>query len=189
MKWGVNSRSVQDYDVITDPGQYYEAYYSQIYNNYFYGQGMNMANASLSANNKMLSELGYNVYTVPDGEQLIGIDGKLNPKATLGRKHTYNGTDYYMQPDDWNDLAYKNALRQEYNVSINGGSDRSSFYASLGYLNEDGVIDNSGYDRVTARVKADYQAKKWLKLVPMWAIYTPIATLTLIWTPLWERAI
>ena len=61
-------------------------------------------------------------------------------------------------------MAYKNALRQEYNVSINGGSDRSSFYASLGYLNEDGVIDNSGYDRVTARVKADYQAKKWLKI-------------------------
>lgn len=164
MKWGVNSRSVQDYDVITDPGKYYEAYYSQIYNNYFYGQGMSATNANQSANNKMLSELGYNVYTVPDGEQLIGTDGKLNPKATLGRKHTYNGTDYYMQPDNWSDLAYKNALRQEYNVSINGGSDRSSFYASLGYLNEDGVIDNSGYDRVTARVKADYQAKKWLKI-------------------------
>ncbi|MCS3057427.1 hypothetical protein NXV78_25810 [Bacteroides cellulosilyticus] len=38
------------------------------------------------------------------------------------------------------------------------------FYASLGYLNEDGIIENSGHDRVSARIKADYQAKKWLKL-------------------------
>ena len=36
MRWGVNSRAVQDYDVITDPGQYYEAYYSQLYNYSFF---------------------------------------------------------------------------------------------------------------------------------------------------------
>lgn len=69
-----------------------------------------------------------------------------------------------MRPDDWQDMAYQNALRQEYNVSVKGGSDRASFYASLGYLNEDGIIKNSGYDRISARIKADYQAKKWLKL-------------------------
>lgn len=50
------------------------------------------------------------------------------------------------------------------NISANGGSDRASYYASVGYLNEDGIIENSSYDRVSARIKADYQAKKWLKL-------------------------
>lgn len=164
VKWGVNTRGVQDYDVITDPGQYYEAYYSQLYNYSHYGQGLNATAANSWANNKMLSDLKYNVYAVPDGQTLIGADGKLNPNATLGRKYNYKGTDYYLQPDDWKDMAYKSALRQEYNVSVNGGSDRSSFYASLGYLNEDGIIENSGYDRVSARIKADYQAKKWLKL-------------------------
>lgn len=163
-KWGVNTRAVQEYDVIKDPGQYYEAYYSLLYNDYFYGQGYNTATANSMANQRMLSDLGYNVYTVPNGEMLIGSNGKLNPNATLGRKYTYNGTDYYMTPDDWTDLAYKSALRQEYNVSVNGGSERSSFYASVGYLNEDGIIENSGYDRLSARIKADYQAKKWLKL-------------------------
>lgn len=163
-KWGVNTRGVQDYDVITDPGQYYEAYYSQLYNYSRYSQGLNAADANAWANQRMLSELKYNVYTVPDGEMLIGANGKLNSNASLGRKYNYQGTDYYLRPDDWKDLTYKSALRQEYNVSVSGGSDRSSFYASLGYLNEDGIIENSGYDRVTARIKADYQAKKWLKL-------------------------
>jgi TonB-linked SusC/RagA family outer membrane protein len=164
IKWGVNSRSIQDYDVIKDPAKYYEAYYSQLYNYYFYGQGYNAANSNVSANTKMITDLGYNVYTVPGGETLIGANGKLNPNATLGRQYTYNGTEYYMQPDNWTDLAYKNALRQEYNVSINGGSDRSSFYSSISYLNEDGIIEYSSYDRISARLKADYQAKKWLKL-------------------------
>ena len=164
MKWGANTRAVQEYDVITDPGEYYEAYYAQLYNYSFYGQGNNAATANSWANQTMLDHLRYNVYTLPEGEMLIGMNGKLNSNAALGRKYTAKGTEYYMQPDDWTDLAYKTALRQEYTISVNGGSDRSSFYASLGYLNEDGIIHNSNYDRMTARVKADFQAKKWLKL-------------------------
>ena len=164
MKWGSNSRAVQDYDRIKNPGEYYEAYYSQLYNQGFYGQGMSQADANIYANNKMLSDLVYNVYDVPEGEQLIGMNGKLNPNAKLGRRFTANGTEYYLAPDDWQDLIYRNSLRQEYNVSVNGGNERSSFYASLGYLNDEGIIINSDYERISARVRADYQAKKWLKL-------------------------
>ena len=171
-KWGVNSRAVQDYDVIKNPGEYYESVYTQ-FNNYFINnRGASAEAANKSANSNMLNFLGYNagtgagynVYTLPEGESLIGMNGKLNPNATLGRKYTYNGEEYYMTPDDWTDAAYRNALRQEYNISINGSTDKSSFYASLGYLDEEGVLQNSSYDRVSARVRADYEAKKWLKI-------------------------
>ena len=164
MKWGVNSRAVQDYDVITDPGQYYEAYYAQLYNYAFYGQGNSVAAANSWANKTMIEHLGYNVYTVPENEMLIGMDGRLNPNATLGRRYTHNGTEYYLCPDDWQDIAYRNSLRQEYNVSVNGGNEKTSFYASLGYLNDEGIIINSDYERLSGRFRADYQAKKWLKL-------------------------
>ena len=163
MKWGVNSRAVQEYNVITDPGEYYEAYYAQLYNRYYYGQGMTTEAADLRANQQMLSDLQYNVFSYPANENLI-VGGKLNPNATLGRKVTYNGTDYWMQPDNWTDQAYKNSLRQEYSVSVNGSTDRTSYYMGLGYLNEDGIIDYSNFERITARVKADYQARKWLKV-------------------------
>jgi TonB-linked SusC/RagA family outer membrane protein len=164
VKWGANSRSVQDYETINDPGQYYETIYGQYYNYFYYGQGLGAAAANTSANNLMLNHLAYNIYTVPDGENLIGLNGKLNPNATLGRSYEANGEVYYMTADNWRDAAYKTALRQEYNVSVTGSSDKGSFYASMGYLDEDGIIEYSGYKRISARLKADYQAKKWLKL-------------------------
>lgn len=165
MKWGSNSRSIPDYDVIKDPGQYYEAYYAQLYNRNFYGRGQSAEQANLNANKTMLSDLRYNVFTYPDNEQLIGLDGKINPHATLGRVVTgTDGKKYLMTPDDWANTLYNKSLRQEYNVSANGGTDRSTYYTSVGYLKDDGIIQQSGYERLTARLKADYQAKKWLKL-------------------------
>ena len=104
--------------------------------------------------------LGYNVYSVPEGQTLIGANGKLNPNATLG--NVVNG--YMMLPDNWLDEVYNHGLRQEYNVSINAGTDKSSFYASVSYLNNEGITVNSDYERLTGRLKADYQVNDWLKV-------------------------
>lgn len=167
-KWGVNSRAIQEYDVIKSPAQYYETYYAMLYNYNLYGQGMSAAAANAAANSMLFSggsSLGYNVYTVPDGENLIGLNGKINTNASLGREITGpNGEKMWLQPDDWTDQAYHNSFRQEYSVSVNGGTDRSSYYTSVNYLNDDGVMRHSSYDRLSARVRADYQAKEWLKL-------------------------
>lgn len=163
-KWGANSRAVQDYDVITDPAEYYEAVYAAAYNKSYYGEGLSASAANIAANNTMLKGLAYNIYTLPEGQQLIGMNGKINPAATLGRTYEKDGEKYYLIGDDWNKAAYKTALRQEYNVSAKGSYDRGSFYVSAGYLNDEGIIDNSSYERISARAKADYQAKSWLKL-------------------------
>lgn len=169
-KWGANSRAVQEYDVIKSPAKYYETFYGMLYNYNLYNQGMSASAANIAANSQMFTSgeypgLGYNVYTVPTGEQLIGLDGKINPNATLGREITGpNGEKMWLQPDDWNKEAYHNSFRQEYSVSVNGGTDRASYYTSINYLDDEGVIDHSGYDRLAARVRADYQAKRWLKL-------------------------
>lgn len=163
MRWGANSRAVQEYEKITDPGQYYELAYSGLYNNYFYEQGMSATDANVAANSAMIKYLGYQVYTVPDGEQLIGMDGKLNPNATLGyAQKTKSGETYWYQPDDWTDAAYKTGFRQEYEVNMSGGTDKSDYYISAGYLDEDGIIDNSSYKRFNARMKANYDLTKWL---------------------------
>ncbi len=93
---------------------------------------------------------------------MIGRNGKLNPNATLGRTVSYKGEDYLLTSDDWMDEAYSNAFRQEYNASIAGATERANFYASLGYLDNTGIIKSSELQRYTARLKAEYQAKKWL---------------------------
>ena len=165
-KWGVNSKALEEYDVITSPAQYYETHFKALYG--YYAQTNPAAKAYALASSGLTSNgtggLGYNVYTVPEGQALIGTNGKLNPNATLGRKIIFNGQEYWLTPDDWIDEAYQSAFRQEYNVNISGATERSSFYASLGYLDNTGIIKSSALERYTARLKADYQAKKWLKV-------------------------
>lgn len=166
-KWGSNSRATQDYNYIKSPAQYYEMYYGALKSYFVNEQGMTDAAAHVSANTNMLTSgdygLGYNAYTIPQGQYLIGTNGKLNPNATLGNVVNYNGQDYMIMPDNWLDEAYSHGLRQEYNVSVSAGTDKSSFYASISYLNNEGITAKSDYERLTGRLKADYQVKDWLK--------------------------
>lgn len=185
-KWGVNMRATQDYDYIKDPAQYYETYYSSLYNyattapekvinpntgeeENIGGLGYGANQAYIWANNNLTADnaygLGYNVYTMPAGQYLIGTNGKLNPAATLGRVVTNKGASYFVTPDNWLDETYKHSLRQEYNVSVTQGNDKSNFFASVGYLKNDGIIvAKSDFQRFTARLNADVQAKPWLKV-------------------------
>ncbi|BDC98260.1 TonB-dependent receptor [Persicobacter psychrovividus] len=163
-KIGVNNRAVPNYDVMTDPAQYYETFYKTLYNAQISG-GATPAEAHQSASANLFDDtdggLGYQVYTVPNGEDFIGMDGKLNPHATLG----YSDGNNYFQPDSWEKEGFRsNAVRREYNMSIAGAAkDQMNFYLSLGYLNDEGIAPGSGFERYTGRIKADYQAKKWVK--------------------------
>lgn len=168
-KWGVNSRATQEYDYITDPGQYYELYYQALYNYNIRDNGLSAYDAHVTANNtlgKPASQggLGYIVYSIPDNEYLVGTNGKLNPHASLGNRVYNDGKFYTLLPDNWIDEAFRKSLRQEYNLSLTGGNDKLNFYGSLGYLNNKGIAYNSDFERYTARFKSDYQAKQWLKV-------------------------
>ena len=161
-RWGVNSRLIPQYDVISDPGQYYETYYTMLYNQYLYS-GHSVAESYAYANKYLLDEknggLGYLVYTVPEGENLIGTNFKLNPNAKLG----YSDGEYYYIPDDWYKEAFHNGFRHEYNVSASGGGNKFNYYANVGFLQNKGIVNNSDYKRYTGRINADYQAKSWLR--------------------------
>ena len=163
-KWGVNKRGIASYDRVSDPGKFYEMAFSSIYNGDLkgYAAAGDLAAANAYANKAMLSSsyLGYQVFNIPNGEQLIGMDGKLNPNATLG----YSDGTYYYTPDSWTDELFENNTRQEYNLSVSGANDKMNYYMSAGYLDDQGIVPNSGFQRYTARLKADYQVKPWLKL-------------------------
>ena len=168
-KWGLNTKALKNYNYITDPGQYYEVYYSALRNYYQYSQGMSEYEAHITANQNIAGSsanggLGYQVYTLPEGQAFIGINGKLNPNATLGRVVDYNGQSYFLTPDNWMDETYRNSLRQEYNVSVSGTTGNAQILASFGYLNNKGIVDGSDMYRYTARLRTDYQAKEWFKI-------------------------
>lgn len=169
MKWGVNTDAKVDYNVITEPGEYYEAHYAALRNYYVNKEGLNASDAHVKANQTLSAPsgsggLGYMVYTVPQNQMLIGTNGKLNPNATLGNIVNYNGKDYYLTPDNWRENGLRDGFRQEYNFNISGGTDRSTFYASLGYLDTEGIAYGSELKRFSAKIKADYDAYSWLKV-------------------------
>ena len=166
-KWGANSRAIKNYDVLTSTQEYVEKAYQAIYNAAYYKIAAYKGDAAASnayANKTIFTEggggFGYPIYTLPEGQGLIGMDGKLNPSAKLG----YSDGTNYLLPDDWAKEMFSTNMRQEYNGSISSSTDRMSFYASFGYLNDEGVIDNSGFERFTGRLNADYQVYKWLKV-------------------------
>ena len=86
-KWGSNRRMVPNYNVIENPGQYYELMYRSLYNSQVYA-GATTSEAYRYADNTLFNAagggVGYQVYTVPTGEKMIGTNFKLNPNATLG---------------------------------------------------------------------------------------------------------
>ncbi|MDR2449586.1 MAG: TonB-dependent receptor [Prevotellaceae bacterium] len=161
-KWGNSRRGVPNYNVMTDPAMYYETAYKALYNSQIYA-GLSPGDAYTFADKNFLLQngVGYQIYTVPAGQRIIGTNFKLNPNATLG----YTDGNYYYLPDNWEKETLKTGnLRQEYNLSVQGGSKEVQFFLSAGYLDDPGLINGSGFERYTIRGKIDAQAKKWLKL-------------------------
>ena len=159
-KWGVNQRQIGKYDVMESANQYMETLYKAFYNEAIYSLGQSPLNAHGYANSSLFPALGYQMYTLNGANGLIGLDGKVDPRATLG----YSDGDYYYTPDDWTAGMIDSQMRQEYNFSVAGGTDKVNYYFSAGYLEDGGIIENSGFNRLSTRLNADYQAKKWLKV-------------------------
>ena len=65
---------------------------------------------------------------------------------------------------DWNDILFRNALTQEYNMSISGGGDKSDYYTSVGYNDEQGTVKGVGNTRYNITLKTNYQVNKMLKV-------------------------
>ena len=153
-KVGVNSRGVPTYDIITSPADYYEMTWESLRNEVYYGGSMGLGQANAYASGSLISKyLRYNIYKgVEDGEVVLPGTGKINPAAT-GRKWT----------DDWNKDVFKRGIRQEYTLTVSGGSEKTKAYMSVSYLNDKGYVPNSGFSRVTVRGKVDQSISKFIK--------------------------
>lgn len=161
MKWGVNSRALPNFDVIEDPRQYVETLYTGLTNTAKYYLGAAKApDPHAYANQNIWSSIGYQTWTVPEGQDVVGRNGKFNPNATPG----YVDGNYYFLGDDWAKETFIHGLRQEYNMNVTGGTERLKYYVSGSYLGDEGIIKNSHYNRFSTRASVDYQAKSWLKI-------------------------
>ena len=154
VKTGVNFRQIQDYQVITSPDEYLELSWNAMknINTSTTVSDADFANANLFGN-QGINQL-YNYYTENDVSQLIDpATGRL--RSGLTRKYT---------PEDWREFAFQSSVRTEANLKMSGGSEKSKYFTSFGYLDDIGYISNSSYKRYSTRLNLTQKPSKWLTI-------------------------
>lgn len=61
------------------------------------------------------------------------------------------------QGTNWQDVLFRTALTHNAQISASGGSENTQFMLSVGYLNQEGVVDQNNYDRLSIRSNLDHK--------------------------------
>lgn len=90
--------------------------------------------------------------------------GRANDAASIQNKAF--GADYAgrLRTIDWQDVMTRTALQQNYMLSVSGGNDKTQSTFSVGYLNNDGVILDSNFSRLTARANVTHKVKDFIEV-------------------------
>jgi TonB-linked SusC/RagA family outer membrane protein len=152
---GFSQRGIPEYDRV-GINDYYPVMWQALKNSLMYPAsgtgGISESAAAAKATADIGGALIYNPYNVP-ANQIVGTDGKLNPNASL----LYN--DF-----DWFDGITNNGSRNEVALNVSSKSDKTDYYVSLNYVKDGGFLIKSDYERATARLALNTQAKTWLKM-------------------------
>jgi TonB-linked SusC/RagA family outer membrane protein len=155
VKTGINDQVIPRYNVIKSPEEYIGYVWEGIK-----GRGrvvgnpdpVAFANANLFTGNYVAP--GYNMWNVTSGADLIDpATGMVRPGVT--RKYT---------PQRFEDAAFDTGIRTETNLRMGGGDGTTRYFASFGYLDDNGVSLNTSYKRYTTRLNLTSEVKPWLKL-------------------------
>ena len=120
------------------------------------------------------------------GQASINYTGSLGYKAVTNQIEMANASEYatiinelsasngapalfanplsFGKGTNWYNQVFRNALQTNHQISINGGSEKTSYNFSLGYTNEDGIVKTQGYERYTTKLSNDFQILKSLKI-------------------------
>ena len=136
---GLVTQAISPYDEVS-PGEYYEIMWEALKNSSAGGGDPAFASENI------YNSLGYNPFDVSN-DQIVGTDGQLNPNANVIYKSL-----------DWYDVLQKTGVRQNYNVNVSGGGEDHTVFFSASYLEEEGYVVSSSFDRLTSRLSAEFDA-------------------------------
>ncbi len=157
VKTGVNMQVIPRYNVIRDVDLYANVVYQGLYNSGVIA-GNDDAGAIAFANSRFFSSsvvpVGYNLWNVNSAAELFDpVTRTIRPG--IGRKYT---------PELYEDFSFRTGYRLETNVRFSGGDDKSRYFFSAGYLDDQGYAINSFFKRYTTRLNVDSKIKKWLRV-------------------------
>lgn len=97
----------------------------------------------------------------------IGIyGGKDISDATRPFSPRYSDAEilFQTQDTDWFDETTRNGFQTQHNVSVNGGTEYTSYYISANYFKQDGLVKRNGIERYTGRANLDQKISKYVKM-------------------------
>lgn len=146
---GVSNPSVGLHDVV-GAEDYMKLTWEALRNTNQYEYGQTVGDAAQNASNQLVDYLGYNPYSVSNP---IDNTGNVVSGANL------------LWDTDWEDLLLQSdGIRTNQNFTLSGGSDKTTYFASLDYLNEEGAVIDSNFERYASRLNLESQVKDWLKI-------------------------
>ena len=98
------------------------------------------------------------VGAMPTGSKVNNYD-RLTDVFQLDELNAMAGMDY-----DLVDKYWKTAFTHKHSVNVSGGSDRATYFASIGYFDQDGNLGNIDYKRWNYRAGTDIKLNKWFKV-------------------------
>ena len=166
---GLSTRFIQEYDQVSMQ-DYYQLMYEGLRNSYYYNGTVNMDHATatrLAAVGGTYKDNAYSgIYEMLGGfNPFYGIDnneiidsktGKVNSAATR--------TKWSEKDTDWFDPMSRVGSRTDLSVSASGGTEKSDYYVSLNYLDDNSWMVKSFTRRFSARANMNFRPVKWLKI-------------------------
>ena len=153
---GWSNRAVKEYDLVGQE-DFVQLTYEGLRNGYIYGNGMNWADAEAAARANLGGSLGgelYNPFKNYTWDQII------DPATGMVRTDAASAWN-----ENWMDaLKNNNALRHEHQFSVNGGTEKTKYMMSLGYVNEEGILKTTDFQRYNARANVESQVTDWFKM-------------------------
>jgi len=117
---------------------------------------------------KYTNQIGFQRIIKPfeyaSARQLASVENDLAIEQGQIPPYTEVQLDSIGDGTDWIDVAFRDAVYQNHNISLSSGSKNSSSYISLGYTDRAGVLDNTDFQRVNATVTLSNKSVKNLKL-------------------------
>ena len=153
---GWSNRAIPEYDLVNQR-EYVQLTYEGLRNGFIYDNGMSWADAEAAARAALGSNLGgehYNPFKNYTWDTII------DPATGQVRADAQSAWD-----ENWMEsIKNNNAFRHEHQLSVNGGTDRTKYLLSLGYVNEDGILKTTNFQRYNARANVETQVTNWFKM-------------------------
>ena len=156
-KWGWNEQGISEHHTMQNPGDYYEYAFAALRNYATAATGDANFGANWANTNLMPALGNYMAYKLPAGVPAGATP--INPET--GK--IWDGAEL-LYAENYDDYLFTKQFRQEYTVSVSGGSERMDYYVSGSFLEDPSYTLGSAFDRISARAAMNAQVTKWMKL-------------------------